>query len=441
MKRIMVLLFCLALLIACVPTPEEEVVVNRNDGVLEETIAKEPQAEYALQDSGATSETTSGATLQKALGAPDTLNDSISGKVYGGTLTVRLDAAVHLPDVSAVPVFLVERYRPDAAEKRRLAEWLSGETVFYDTDPIGRDRYLNAANECRRMLASLDESCRNHPDYEQSKAYWTGLLENALRDYNDGADGVRHLWEGSWSDSDLILYTGTGASVWLTTDDPDSAIIGCDAVYASIERAPSDMDEKQAEALARSYLDAIGAANCRIKELRPSDLLPAQGAYTVVIEPCYAGIPVCRWSPYFGSDTAAQQAKVTYTHTAIREALHLEIRCGQVVLFDWTHPVRVVETANENVQLLPFDDIVRIFRQQIFMNIYLDEGGEEALTVTDVYLSYRCIAKRDSDRFYLVPVWDFVGIREQDAPYGKAVHELSFLTVNAIDGSIIACVS
>lgn len=139
--------------------------------------------------------------------------------------------------------------------------------------------------------------------------------------------------------------------------------------------------------------------------------------------------------------TAAQQAKVTYTYTAIREALHLEIRCGQVVLFDWTHLVRVVETANENVQLLPFDDIVRIFRQQIFMNIYLDEGGEVALTVTDVYLSYRCIAKRDSDRYYLVPVWDFVGYLEQGAPYGKAVHELSFLTVNAIDGSIIACVS
>lgn len=61
--------------------------------------------------------------------------------------------------------------------------------------------------------------------------------------------------------------------------------------------------------------------------------------------------------------------------------------------------------------------------------------------MTDVYLSYRCIAKRDSDRYYLVPVWDFVGYREQDALYGKAVHELSFLTVNAIDGSIIACVS
>ena len=441
MKRIMVLLFCLALLIACVPTPEEEVVVNRNDGVLEETIAKEPQAEYALPDGSATSETTSGATLQKALGAPDTLNDTISGKVYGGTLTVKLNAAVHIPDVSAVPVFLVERYRPDAAEKRRLAEWLSGETVFYDTDPIGRDRYLNAANECREMLASLDDHYRNHPDYAQSKAYWTEILENAMRDYNNGADGVRHLWEGSWSDSDLILYTETGASVWLTTDDPDSAVIRCDAVHASIERAPSDMDEKQAEALARSFLDVIGVKNYRIKELRPSEPVPAQGAYTVVIEPCYAGIPVRQWSPYFGSDTAAQQAKVTYTHTAIREALHLEIRCGQVVLFDWTHPVRVVETANENVQLLPFDDIVRIFRQQIFMNIYLDEGGEEALTVTDVSLSYRCIAKRDSDRYYLVPVWDFVGYLEQDALYGKNVHELSFLTVNAIDGSIIACVS
>ena len=441
MKRTLLLFLCLLWLVACVPTPLEEVVLNRNDGVLEETIAGQPQAEYAVEPGNATPQTAPGATLQKTLDAPDTLNDTISGKVYGGTLTVKLNAAVHIPDVSAVPVFLVERYRPDAAEKRRLAEWLSGETVFYDTDPIGRDRYLNAANECREMLASLDDHYRNHPDYAQSKAYWNEILENAMRDYNNGADGVRHLWEGSWSDSDLILYTETGASVWLTTDDPDSAVIRYHAVHASIERPPSDGNEEQAETLARSFLDAIGVKNCLIKELRPSEPVPAQDAYTVVIEPCYAGIPVRQWSPYFGSDTAAQQAKVTYTHTAIREALYLEIRHGRVDMFDWTHPVRIVETANENVQLLPFAEILRIFRQQIFMNVYLDEGRNEALTVTDVSLSYRCVAKRDSDRFYLVPVWDFVGIREQDALYGKNVHELSFLTVNAIDGSIIACVS
>ena len=38
MKRIIILCLSLALLLACVPTPEEEFVVNKGDGTLEEII-------------------------------------------------------------------------------------------------------------------------------------------------------------------------------------------------------------------------------------------------------------------------------------------------------------------------------------------------------------------------------------------------------------------
>ena len=42
MKRIIILCLSLALLLACVPTPEEEFVTNKSDGVLQDKIAAAP---------------------------------------------------------------------------------------------------------------------------------------------------------------------------------------------------------------------------------------------------------------------------------------------------------------------------------------------------------------------------------------------------------------
>ena len=49
MKRMMLLLLCLALSVACMPTPEEEIVVNKVEGKLEETIGDAAPVEaYAV---------------------------------------------------------------------------------------------------------------------------------------------------------------------------------------------------------------------------------------------------------------------------------------------------------------------------------------------------------------------------------------------------------
>ena len=45
MKRIIILCLLLALLLACVPTPEQEFVVNKGDGVLTQKIADSPAEE------------------------------------------------------------------------------------------------------------------------------------------------------------------------------------------------------------------------------------------------------------------------------------------------------------------------------------------------------------------------------------------------------------
>ena len=160
MKRIIILCLSLILLFACQPTPRSEVVVNKGDDTLETVIHSAPQMSAEAAQ-----------TVQDALGAPETVQRTVSGPVYGGTLHVEMDAAVHMPQVSRVPVLRAGRLHPSAEDKQRIAETLTGRTVFFETDPLGRDRWLNVADQYRDALDALAKRPYGpEADYESPQA-------------------------------------------------------------------------------------------------------------------------------------------------------------------------------------------------------------------------------------------------------------------------------
>ena len=137
MKRIAGILVLILLLYACVPTPEEEVVLNKTEGRLEAAITETTPVpayqteEVALQPNGTTQDAPKSTdepqgTLRAALSAPEHYTDSVEGKVYGGMLQIEIDADIEIPNVSAVPVFSVrtKTFSPQEKEKnRKSASW------------------------------------------------------------------------------------------------------------------------------------------------------------------------------------------------------------------------------------------------------------------------------------------------------------------------------
>ena len=108
MKRIVILLLSLTLLIACVPTPEEEFVVNKSDGTLEDKLSSKPVAEFTT-DPNAQEITKS--PLYDALGAPERWTmETETRSVPFAELTIVADAEVVLPNVGKVSVFETERH-------------------------------------------------------------------------------------------------------------------------------------------------------------------------------------------------------------------------------------------------------------------------------------------------------------------------------------------
>ena len=118
MKRIIILCLILSLLLlACVPTPEEEFVVNKADGTLEDKLSSEPVAEFTADPN--TQEAAKN-PLYDALGAPERWTmEPETRSVPFADLTIVADAEVVLcADLGALngatAVDLLERPVDDA---------------------------------------------------------------------------------------------------------------------------------------------------------------------------------------------------------------------------------------------------------------------------------------------------------------------------------------
>ena len=436
MKRTFAILIALLLLAACQPTPRSEAVVNKGDDTLETVIHSEPQMSAEAAQ-----------TVGDALGVPETVQRTVSGTVYGGTLHVEMDAAVHMPQVSRVPVLRAGRLHPSAEDKRRIAETLTGRTVFFEADPLGRDRWLNVADQYREALAALEKRPYGpEADYESLQAEYNDALRRVLTYYNEFQPGQPQPWTGTWSDALVSVYTESGQHIWIETETKETCSIQYDASDATPRGSRAAITADAARRLVEDALALLGNTHYEIVAVQPadqglrdrfhSDTGVDDGSYKITLRPMYEGIPVYEWNTYYGSDSAAQQAGLSFAQPPIKESLGAEVRGSQLVTLSWLDPLEVLGTENENVSLLPFERIIEIFEKQVFMNVYLS-GGERTVKVTDVFFSYRCVKIQDSDQYYLLPVWDFVGYDTLIAGKGPVKWKDSILSVNAVDGSIL----
>lgn len=127
-----------------------------------------------------------------------------------------------------------------------------------------------------------------------------------------------------------------------------------------------------------------------------------------------------------------------------QEYLAIVIGLDGIVQMEYTAPHEVIKVENM-ATLLPFDEIQQKFNEHIVLS---KEDYDTYIKIYKIQLGMMRIAKPNSDEYLVIPVWDFYGvaigatgmIRYTDDEYWEKIHpnpERSFLTINAIDGSII----
>lgn len=473
MKRIVILCLILTLLLACVPTPTEEVVLNKTEGRLEAAITETtPVPAYETEQvelQTGEPETPQGSdqkpadeprgTLRTAIGAPEHYTDAVENKVYGGTLTVQIDADVEIPNVSAVPVYTVRDRAFTPEEREHITKLLLGDGPYYNFNSALEEQ-MRVKRRIETLMKQLsDYNSRAYGEDYPYENYRKGIemnLEYAQKHYAElPQPGSSQPWTGGFAAERVVVADARNRHVGIS----DTSIFFYDEFGSAPEPFGGHTPETAEQTEAMQMTEALffdmtgehfaatgvkGANEWLVKDHHISPEQLSQEDYSVNMAHTVAGIPCYPYSAFHGSDTAQQAAGFSqdYDSPMIPEHCDVLVQNGKVAAIQWYNAFAVAGTENENVALLPFDDVLNVFRQQIFRSIYLDpaEGNQpetvENMVVERIVLSYMRVKKKDApNEQYLLPVWDFMGYTEDISKEWFA--NQSLLTINAIDGSII----
>lgn len=145
------------------------------------------------------------------------------------------------------------------------------------------------------------------------------------------------------------------------------------------------------------------------------------------------GIPVTyveHTNGIFGDDNGTKYDRVWHS-----ELIEIAVDDSGVLWFEWLNPGEAGEMLNESVQLKNFEEIKDIFRKQMFFEKTwsVSSADKSGITIKRVVLGLMRVRMKENEYTYM-PVWDFIGDWEDS---GIVQTNLSLLTLNAVDGSVI----
>ena len=455
-----VALCCLATastLAACQPTPFDEIVVNKQETDL--------YSESEQTDAG-------------AYDAPATWSETIES----GEVTYSIDATVVVPDVTKYPIIEVEPTYFDYAVLDSIVQCIvpNGTMCIEDVQLMTKASYQDEINMRLNGIETVDS---NHSDFseEQKVAYIERLqqeIEFLMDQYKAAPDKppsapISSLAEMRNQSGEYIrsvnVYSEDGSAnyqLFLSdpTSDPREAFFrtGFRGAYDVAQAAfvpkvnrifpYTDLDDARVEEVATALIQRIGLSDeFSFNGIR--QMLGDPTGEAAMFTKTYSGIPETYAVP-INSVT-----QIEYEVSWAPEWVEVYLDEGYNVRFiNWLHPSAVGNTINENVALLPFEQVQGIVRDTLryyVPDFPLWEGVQHrTLVIERIVLGMMRVKVVDSaDEYVLIPVWDCFGyIIDHYASQSTSEYVLdqnnnvkvdepggvgSFFTINAIDGSII----
>lgn len=276
-----------------------------------------------------------------------------------------------------------------------------------------------------------------------NKSIWVQYKKTNFGDYGDYSDIYA---------AEAPYVTGTG-----NYDDAAAALMSDFAVPEEAEttgmydtavqvKTPKEELKAKGDALVKTLgfedMQVAAYTNCVRTVTPPVENQSGVGlVYTRVLD----GIPVT----YTDYRYAYDEKQVNYAETF--ELVYDDEGLVQMI---WRNPARIYDMSDEYVFLLPFSDILKIFKEEA-LGVNEEESQDEGwvlqkrIQINEIRLGYMWVPDTATEmEGMLIPVWDFMGTQvmfwpgdeekgtdsdwsENQSPYQ------SFLTINAMDGSIV----
>lgn len=368
---------------------------------------------------------TDGELLKEKLGVPDTVQgEYVSGS---GISRVTVDAEVTVPAVSRVDVV-------EAVPR-----------IFTDEE----------------VLKVME---RHHNDLDWRYAESNEPYMNGLPHIDGSFDGIDHydLWICVKPDaSPDKTYKSFNVTYWLNARTGEIAftptmeyIEDHERGYYCVGQNPVPLTDGKAEDCTISLEEAVALADEEVHAILPDYLVTRAGQAPVMEAGGFGfdkyttqqfyllqytrhlnGVPV--------NDSLQTSPEGEYGYVSGTGEVSVLVADDGVLGFTYTEPYDVGEIVEENAALMPFDEIWDIFEKISLLSIQhleAEEGLEKnEAKVTEVRFGYMSVLQADGSYRY-TPVWDFYAHRILDGhgAYGGSPDSFgAFLTINAIDGTII----
>ena len=457
--------------LACQPTPEEEPVVNKGDGTLEEAIAAEalPPARYE---------------------APETLRLDPFGTE---TFQVVVDAEVCVPDVERYPIVEVVLRTVTADWARDMMyKMADGKTIhtYQNEVPTTKEQIEGEITLLQQQLANPDAYLPAGAD-EQTRAAaekeWRELLEAWETLYQEAPDtfepreidmsdaAFRTALEfrgavesGKQRETYLSVtawYGGPGGNVEYNNlvdvgmpfhFDMDSDLTDLNDVTISAEEAVQ---------IGLDFLAQLGETDFAPAQILAGYCDPEWGTDPIPLEEwpqCYqiqftrsvAGVPATYREEHY--DGIGADGRERYAPAYPQESIEMDIRDSGVTYMYWSTPSELGRTLNENVTLMPFEQVVERFCDQILYSATPAVEETDSVIKKTLYIDrielgmVRALQRGSVDRWIMVPAWTFFGrtVLQYAGPepggyplnenneYVSEMPGYSYLILNAVDGSV-----
>ena len=490
---LLAVLFCVSLC-GCQPTPDKPVVQSKGDGELEDKISQP-------------------ALPEQAYSAPETFKSSFETK--DGTVTVNIDANVVVPDTLKIPVARIEKRVLTEEWTRDILMRLSVDGKLYDYQDeltYTKPQIEGYIQDLMDFIEELHESpdFADHTEAEiqaeterinEQIQEWQALYKTAPEEFTaseidvrfeDPVSGPPALFacetavEGgmAWFMFNKTLYD-EGGSVEMFVNTPSTGWV-YEQSYDLDNMNGITATPDEAVEIGKRFIEKMGESGFEASLVTAGYMNVGEGnsdndpqCYDIFFTRSVEGVKTSyHTDKYFGSQAPASTTQFNgldgaadipsdftdpdtnqYAPFWPQEYIELFITDQGVFKMHWEMPSMQTDVVNENVELLPFDEIQRIFEQQMgvsgsFTGSYT--GGNiirRDITITRIELGMTQIREKNTYAgLIMVPTWNFYGYEtytcEEQVEQGYDLDENnqfvndelfghSFMTINAVDGSIV----
>ena len=479
MKRVIALLLILMCVIGaagCQKTPESPIVVGKDyEKMIEQAVSGEKTDDSATQQTGEKAD----ASVAQQIGAIERYSIEEPLKSASGDLEVHIDAEVVVPSVSALTTAKVNRY---AFTEKECAQYISalfgGQKTYSGEVLISKEGMQEQLLEFKKQFAmETDEEKKAQiqgsiEKYEMvlgTMPEGEGLVETPVEFskldtgnvdtiflVSDGSDGIYRSVQVR-NDHELksygLIYEATQGThpymVEMWSASTTAGIKHGTAEYGDPNALP-DPNKSEAEAIAEAddMLSQMGITDFSCKD---ADVIfgningKVQKAYQLSYTRKIGDVAfnyTSGNSAAFGSGEQVDDGKGGYVSVWNDEKMTFFIADYGILRFEWVNPYGVMNVVTENTAMKDFESIMEVFKKMIMVvNADVPEGIMNKIEISRIELGLMRVLEPNSlDTGVVVPVWDFYGTLHVDSDGEKWTWiDLNepFLTINAIDGSII----